>query len=65
MKPTKLTKLEKEREKECKHENTRYLDCDEHGRDCWLIVCCECGETIEKDKIWPQPQAMDMTLNCH
>jgi len=21
----------------------RFLDCDEHRRECTLIVCCECG----------------------
>jgi len=36
--------------KKCKHERTRYLDCEEHDRGCWIIICCDCGETVEEDE---------------
>ncbi len=39
---------------ECKHEETRYLYGDHIesnktvGHDCDMIICCDCGETIEE-----------------
>lgn len=32
----------------CPHKKTRFLDCEEHGRDCKEIVCCECGESVSE-----------------
>jgi len=34
----------------CEHKNIRYLECEEckqKGQVCPVIICCECGETIE------------------
>lgn len=35
---------------ECKHEHTRWLDCDDcksKGVPCPIIVCIKCGETCK------------------
>jgi hypothetical protein len=29
---------------ECVHSEFRWLNCDEHGRDCTEQVCVDCGE---------------------
>ena len=36
---------------ECQKRTThRYLDCEEHGKDCELTICCECGSN---HKLYP------------
>jgi hypothetical protein len=30
----------------CVHPEFRWLNCDEHGKDCTEQVCVECGEEI-------------------
>jgi len=41
---------------ECKRKtNHRYLDCEEHGEECDLIICCECGsdhQETEEPEEW-------------
>jgi hypothetical protein len=29
---------------ECMHPEFRWLNCDEHGKDCTEQVCVDCGE---------------------
>ena len=29
----------------------RFLDCEEHGRECNEIVCCGCGSSIASETI--------------
>jgi hypothetical protein len=38
-------------DKECTHEETRFLDCSdckEKGKVCEVVVCCDCGETVNE-----------------
>jgi hypothetical protein len=43
---------------ECGSTRTRDLDCEEcksKGKDCNLIICCDCGSTVydkETDKLY-------------
>jgi hypothetical protein len=30
----------------CSHAEIRWLDCEEHGRDCPERVCVNCGESV-------------------
>lgn len=32
---------------ECKSTKCRFLECEDHKRDCQLIICCDCGTTAE------------------
>ena len=32
----------------CKHTKARWLECEEHGKECEEIVCCDCGESMPK-----------------
>ena len=37
---------------ECGSKRTRDLECELHGKDCPLIICCDCGaEVIDKNDI--------------
>lgn len=38
----------KRKMKKCKHEHTRYLNCEFHGNSCNEIVCCACGESCNE-----------------
>ena len=31
---------------ECGSTSIRPLECEEHGRDCPLVICCDCGATV-------------------
>jgi len=36
-------------EKKTRH---RYLDCEEHGKECDVVVCCECGmESVDGEEV--------------
>ena len=31
---------------DCGSSSIRPLECEEHGRDCPLVICCDCGATV-------------------
>ena len=33
---------------ECRSKRTRDLECEEHGKDCPLVICCDCGATVKE-----------------
>ena len=45
---------------ECGSTRSRDLECEEHGRDCPLIVCCECGAEVHNKN--PEPKEADMNI---
>ena len=45
---------------ECGSTRSWDLEREEHGRDCPLIVCCECGAEVHNKN--PEPKAADMNI---
>jgi hypothetical protein len=48
----------------CEHKKARVLECEEHKgcNDCCIVICCDCGETIEDEIINTQYDTEDAYL---